>query len=246
LRACGEAVVSIERDQAGESDQTWDELWRRLQRHDEKFSILHSLVRGDDENTRAVIEEGMRAELSIAQRSRSQLNPRRLEGMLAAHGIRVELSAGSLPDFAAWLRGQRLQQQRAAARPDATHGPYDALLETVLGASNPTILVYVAEGPHSEQQLDGGVPAELALWLWALGHAPATRGVFLHVPAVVGDGILNLSGRNPRVHVSDSDEENLDVLEVAKTLLRDAQESPSGLESVSLKSVVANARLLLG
>lgn len=244
LQAVHEQYRAIE-DETSELRHTeWNDAWHAFSSLSDRQSWVY---RTDDLELEHLRHRTRLATLAVLERSRAALPVADLERRIGAQGLRVPIQPGDGAFLQRWAHDLRIdprpQPHRRAVRA-ARRCEYDDLLDTALAdahARNDRVLVVVLAGTNQELPLDTGLPAELALLLWALGLTTTGTQV-LHLLRPIAEGIAAISSQHQRIGVAQSDETDTETLEALRTLCEDARSSKS--DGFDLDGLLTTSRML--
>jgi hypothetical protein len=227
-------MLDSERD--GLQHSRWDDVWHA-------FRFLHDGIRWgyrtEDAELEALRTETKRAALNVLERSRDGLDRRELERRIAAQGLRVPVTAEEATDLALWARSKLVDTRPDQARPrNFDVERFDLLLADALVRQENRLVLIRGAATTSPLKFDITLPAEIALYLWAL-ERDTEKTLLLHVPGAVAEGLRELARKHPRVQVASEDERDPEVLCAIATLADDADET-----NIDIDAVLQTARLL--
>lgn len=245
LHAVREQYLAIE-DETSELRHTdWSDAWHAFKGLGGYPSWAYRTEDVDLENLR---QRTKLATLSVLEKSRTTLPLPDLEKRIVAQGIRIPVLPTEGAHLQRWANDLRVDTAQTT-RPDRRareRCAYDDFLDATLERArveDDRVLVVVLGGPVPELPLDTGLPAELALLLWALGH-PSGVTHCLHLLRPVGEGLDALAANHRRIAVAAGDERDPEILEAVRTLCEDANATRGQPTGIDLDGILATARML--
>lgn len=245
LQAVNEQYRAIE-DETSELRHTeWGEAWGAFSGLVERQSWVY---RTDDLELENLRHRTRLSTLAVLERSRPHLPLSDLERRIAAQGLAFPVIPRDGAFLQRWAHDLRIDprpQPHHHVRRTAQRCEYDDLLDTVLEkarAADDRVLVAILAGTGTDLPLDTGLPAELALFLWALG-VETRKTQLLHLLRPVADGVVAIAAQHQRISVAQDDEDDAETLEVVRTLCDDAR-ADGGTAGIDLDAILTTSRML--
>jgi hypothetical protein len=244
LQAVAEQYRAIEEETSELRHTNWHEAWHAFDTLGERQSWVY---RTDDLELENLRHRTRLATLTVLERSRPGLPLADLERRIGAQGLRVPVLPGDGAYLQRWAQDLRVDPRLQPHRPSVrivSRCEYDDILECVMMEAlenEDHVLLVVLGGGAEDLPIDTGLPAELALLLWA--HGLTTRSTqTLRLLRPVGEGLAAISGQNQRVAVASTDETDPETLEAVRALCEDARGTLT--TSIDLDDILATSRIL--
>jgi len=244
LHAVAEQYRAIEDETSGVRHADWDATWHAFTTVDDQRSWVY---RTDDLELENLRQRTRLATLAVLERSRPLLDLTDLERRIGAQALRVPVLPADGGFLQRWAHDLRIDprpqpHQRRIPRPCE----YDQLLDAALSKARDNddrVLAVVLPGNSTALPIDLGLPAELGLFLWALGLGSG-QTLLLHLLRPVGEGLAVIAEQHHRVAVASGDEKVPEILEAVKTLCEDTRGGVNAGMRIDLDEILATSRML--